>query len=847
MKTTTRREQKLHRKNLARRLMLLETLENRCLLAGFNDPDYSTIQWGLNNIGQNGGTYDVDIDAEAAWSVSTGSMKTVLAEVDDGVDYTNADVYLNIWLKQTEIPAALRSNLTDTDGDGIISFRDLNAPANAASVSDLNGTGYIDGGDLLQDSRWANRLDDDGNGKTDDLVGWDFLDNDNDPKPVSGGHGTGMTQWIGAIPNNGVGKVGVNWYISMMPVRIRPGNETAVDFSVQASGLDYAVANGAPISAMWGASFTYSQVMYDAINRAKVAGHLVVAPSYNDSTNTDVTPRYPASFDLDNIISVTAFNANDGMDSVWNWGLTTVDLAGPTAPGGGTSGGAAHVAGVAALLKTMHSDWNYQELKDRIFSTVEPSAALTGKTVTGGRLNAARALSTTSISISDPSVLEGASGATQLMLNVTRFGDKTRTDVLNWSTLNGSAAAGSDYTADSGQLTFLPGEATQSITVSITGDTLSEWNENFYVSLTKVSGDALLADTTGQVTILNDDTPPTKFYVVDDASANRTYEYRADGNAVENYSLGSGNTAPRGAASTAAGDKVWVVDANKKVYIYNDGGLLLGSWSAGSLVNNASIEGIATNGTDVWLVDARQDRVYYYAGAASRLSESQNATGSFPLRSANVNPKDIVTDGINLWVVDSGWGTISMQVFKYSTNGSWVGSWTIDPANSKPTGLTIDPSGASQSIWIVDSGTDRVYEYANSRGRNSGTYAATVSFALAAGNTNPQGIADPPPPGDSVQLATSAMAPLMTSKAIDSAFTQLSDDFVRSRVGSTFEIDRSDREQSLATQLSASSTQQSMQPATSENRGTSQSKRLTGTTDEIFSNWNTDELIEFDL
>jgi len=136
----------------------------------------------------------------------------------------------------------------------------------------------------------------------------------------------------------------------------------------------------------------------------------------------------------------------------------------------------------------------------------------------------------------------------------------------------------------------------------------------------------------------------------------------------------------------------------------------LGSWSAGSLVDNASIEGIATNGTDVWLVDARQDRVYYYAGATSRLSESQNATGNFPLRPGNVNPKDIVTDGINLWVVDSGWGNISMQVFKYSTNGSWVGSWTIDSANSKPTGLTIDPSGASQSIWIVDSGKDRVYE-----------------------------------------------------------------------------------------------------------------------------------------
>ena len=102
----------------------------------------------------------------------------------------------------------------------------------------------------------------------------------------------------------------------------------------------------------------------------------------------------------------------------------------------------------------------------------------------------------------------------------------------------------------------------------------------------------------------------TKFYVVNDAQPNRTYEYDANGTGVENYALNSGNTAPRGAASTAAGDKVWVVDANKKVYVYNTSGGLLGSWTAGSLASNATVEGIATNGTDVWIVDAKQDKVF---------------------------------------------------------------------------------------------------------------------------------------------------------------------------------------------------------------------------------------------
>jgi len=236
-------------------------------------------------------------------------------------------------------------------------------------------------------------------------------------------------------------------------------------------------------------------------------------------------------------------------------------------------------------------------------------------------------------------------------------------------------------------------------------------------------------------------TPGTKFYAVDDASANLTFEYAVNGNAVENYSLNIGNSTPRGAASTVAGDKVWVVDANKRVYVYNNDGVLLGSWSAGSLASNATIEGITTNGTDIWLVDARQDRVFRYAGAASRLSGSQNATSNFALNSGNVSPKDLVTDGANIWVVND---STTDRVFKYLMTGALVGSWTIDTVNSAPTGITIDPSGATQSIWIVDNGTDRVYEYTDSRNRNSGSQLAPISFALAAGNTNPQGIADPP-------------------------------------------------------------------------------------------------------
>jgi hypothetical protein len=244
------------------------------------------------------------------------------------------------------------------------------------------------------------------------------------------------------------------------------------------------------------------------------------------------------------------------------------------------------------------------------------------------------------------------------------------------------------------------------------------------------------------VSNLDNDVPPTKFYVVNDASANRTYEYGSTGSAIENYTLNSGNTAPRGAASTAAGDKVWVVDANRNVYVYNTSGGLLGSWTAGTLPSNATVEGIATNGTDVWIVDARTDRVYRYTGAASLTSGSQNAASSFALNSSNTSPKDVVTDGTHLWVVNDA---SSNRVFKYTVAGQLVGSWTINGPNSTPTGITIDPSNVSD-IWIVDSGTDRVYHYPGATTRTSGSASAASSFALAAGNTNPQGIADPPTP-----------------------------------------------------------------------------------------------------
>jgi sugar lactone lactonase YvrE len=305
---------------------------------------------------------------------------------------------------------------------------------------------------------------------------------------------------------------------------------------------------------------------------------------------------------------------------------------------------------------------------------------------------------------------------------------------VDYATLNGSAIAGSDYTATSGTLTFGPGVTTQTIRVPILADSNIESIETFTVNLANATG-SIITDSSGVGAIQD----ASKFYVVNDAASDRTFEYGGTGITIENYALNSGNTAPRGAASNAAGDRVWVVDANKTVYIYNPSGALLGSWAAGSLASNAQVEGVATNGTDIWLVDARQDKVFKYTGAASRLSGSQNAASSFNLSSSNSNAKGLVTDGTSIWVVDDSGAD---KVFKYTLAGGSLGNWTIGSANASPTGITLDPT-APGHLWIVDSGADRVYQYDGAVSRISGSQSPSTSFALAAGNTNPQDIADP--------------------------------------------------------------------------------------------------------
>jgi hypothetical protein len=154
----------------------------------------------------------------------------------------------------------------------------------------------------------------------------------------------------------------------------------------------------------WG-NGAYSQALLDAINAAGDAGELFVAAAGNSGADTDYSPEFPAAYDTPYVISVGASDDDDLAPSFTNWGPTTVDIMAPgtdilsLAPGGGyrllsgTSMAAPQVAGVAGLVYGRYPGILPLQVKTLIMNGADRRSGLTGRCVTGGRLNAVLALS----------------------------------------------------------------------------------------------------------------------------------------------------------------------------------------------------------------------------------------------------------------------------------------------------------------------------------------------------------------------------------------------------------------------------------------------------------------------
>ena len=325
-----------------------------------NDPQFSAL-WGLNNTGQTGGGFDADIDAAEAWDVEQGSDAVVVAVIDTGIDYNHQDLAANMW-----------RNLGEIAGNGI---------------------------------------DDDLNGFVDDVYGYDFINNDGNPMDDHS-HGTHVAGTIGAVGNNNLGIVGVSHEVSLMALKFLGANGSGWTTDA-ARAVDYAVSMGADImNASFGGG-GFSSVMNDALNRANQAGVLFVAAAGNDyGNNNDLSPHYPSSYDVPNVVAVAATDHRDQLAWFSNYGSTSVDLAAPgvnvlsTIPGNsyasydGTSMATPHVAGAAALLLAQDPTLTVTQLKQILMDTTDPIASLNGKVVTGGRLNVGNAIT----SIAKPTI-----------------------------------------------------------------------------------------------------------------------------------------------------------------------------------------------------------------------------------------------------------------------------------------------------------------------------------------------------------------------------------------------------------------------------------------------------------
>lgn len=313
------------------------------------------------------------------WTLQKGRAEVVIATVDGGTNWQHEDLTANLWVNPSE---------------------------------DINHNGHFDPGPPPQGDE--DGIDQDGNGKVDDVIGWNFANKSNNPRgslltPGSSDHGTETASEFGAVTNNGRGMAGTSWNCRLMPVCAA---DPSVDFSILHGfeGIEYASRMGARvINCSWyraGGWGNFSQWEQDVITAATQRGALVVAAAGNNHLqNLDVSLYYPATYD--HVLSVGATtDTSDEIAYFTNIGLNVSVFApgmrihvakdnGSYGTDQGTSHSSPLVAGLAGLLFAAHPDWSPDQVAEQIRMAADPidgSNSTQAGSLGHGRVNFFRAL-----------------------------------------------------------------------------------------------------------------------------------------------------------------------------------------------------------------------------------------------------------------------------------------------------------------------------------------------------------------------------------------------------------------------------------------------------------------------
>jgi hypothetical protein len=296
-------------------------------------------------------------------------------------------------------------------------------------------------------------------------------------------------------------------------------------------------------------------------------------------------------------------------------------------------------------------------------ATAATALAEGGSTTLSGTFTDPGTLDTHTVARHQPLNFQVATFTTPGFNNPAGGTQKTFTASVNWG--DGTAPT-------AGTVTVTPGSPGVPTRGTVSGAHTYAQAADYTVTVTVTDDDAGAGSATFRMHVLAHGA--TKFYVVDQP-AHSDFTYDAYTNPVGVLPLDHPmNSRARGVASNASGNTQWVIDADKNVYVYNPDGSLRGSWAAGGLNQP---QDIATDGTDIWIVDNASNQVFHYAGAASRLSGSQDPdAASFALAAADTSPSGIVTNGSTFWVTDDH--AQNGTVFVYSGRAPcWAaGCWT---------------------------------------------------------------------------------------------------------------------------------------------------------------------------